>query len=205
MGHLSPRKLGRSLRFQILRRDNHQCRYCGAAAPEAKLTVDHVIPVALGGADEPQNLVAACADCNGGKSATPPDAAIVADVAQDDLRWARAIKRASAEIDEGLREHQELREAWDVIWNSWVDELARHDARRPHDWFDSIHRFINAGLSVDAIEEAMRMAMVKPGLRGDGRWRYFCGVCWNKVRQIRDVAKEIIAEDEAADIAGGAA
>lgn len=27
-------------RYEVLRRDNHACRYCGASAPEVKLTVD---------------------------------------------------------------------------------------------------------------------------------------------------------------------
>jgi hypothetical protein len=34
-----------------------------------KLHVDHVIPVAVGGHNDPDNLVASCADCNLGKSA----------------------------------------------------------------------------------------------------------------------------------------
>lgn len=50
-------------RFEVLRRDNHTCRYCGQAAPDVKLTVDHVTPVALGGTDDPANLVTACAEC----------------------------------------------------------------------------------------------------------------------------------------------
>ncbi|MGC7224589.1 HNH endonuclease, partial [Mycobacteroides abscessus subsp. massiliense] len=37
------------LRYEVLRRDNYSCRYCGRSAPEVKLTVDHVVPVALGG------------------------------------------------------------------------------------------------------------------------------------------------------------
>jgi 5-methylcytosine-specific restriction endonuclease McrA len=57
------------LRFAILERDGFRCRYCGAPAPEVRLHVDHVIPVIAGGSDDPENLVAACEDCNLGKSA----------------------------------------------------------------------------------------------------------------------------------------
>src|SRR6185369_3226628 len=60
--------VSKRLRFEILRRDNHTCRYCGRSAPEVKLTVDHVKPEALGGRTEPDNLVAACSDCNAGKT-----------------------------------------------------------------------------------------------------------------------------------------
>jgi len=48
------------LRLQILQRDRWRCT-CGAYAD----TVDHVIPLAEGGAPyDPQNLKAACRHCN---------------------------------------------------------------------------------------------------------------------------------------------
>lgn len=54
------------------------CAWCGRPLvlrapiwePDAA-TVDHVRPLALGGATCPANLVAACATCNTGKNATP--------------------------------------------------------------------------------------------------------------------------------------
>lgn len=58
----------RRTRFLILKRDGFACRYCGRKAPEAELRVDHIVPVAEGGTDAPDNLGAACAECNGGKS-----------------------------------------------------------------------------------------------------------------------------------------
>src|SRR5690606_40826449 len=51
------------------------------------LTIDHVLPVALGGSDDPSNLVAACRDCNAGKSSAAPDAETVAEVEVDSARW----------------------------------------------------------------------------------------------------------------------
>lgn len=55
----------RELAASILRRDEHRCHWCGDAAD----TADHVIPKALGGTDEPSNLVAACRRCNYGRTA----------------------------------------------------------------------------------------------------------------------------------------
>ena len=52
-------------RKNILRRDGHRCQYCGTTAPP--LTVDHVLPRALGGRDSWENLVAACVRCNNRK------------------------------------------------------------------------------------------------------------------------------------------
>lgn len=64
-------------RFEVLRRDDHTCQYCGAKAPDVKLTIDHVMPVSLGGDDKPGNLVTACRDCNAGKSSITPDSPLV--------------------------------------------------------------------------------------------------------------------------------
>ena len=86
--------ISKRTRYEVLRRDDHRCRYCGAAAPDVKLTIDHVVPVSLGGSDEPGNLVAACPDCNAGKAASNPDAPLVADVSDKAIRWAaRACRR----------------------------------------------------------------------------------------------------------------
>lgn len=62
-------------RFEIFKRDGFRCRYCGRTSDEAKLHVDHVDPVALGGSDDDANLVTACSDCNLGKAAIPLSAA----------------------------------------------------------------------------------------------------------------------------------
>lgn len=80
--------VSKRLRYEILRRDNHACRYCGASAPDVKLNVDHVIPQALGGSDAPTNLVTSCADCNAGKTSSMPNAMPVADVDQETFRQA---------------------------------------------------------------------------------------------------------------------
>ncbi|MBX7254039.1 MAG: HNH endonuclease [Candidatus Promineofilum sp.] len=55
----------RKLREQVLERDNHTCRYCGRRS--AALCIDHVYPVARGGATTIENLVAACGACNSKK------------------------------------------------------------------------------------------------------------------------------------------
>ena len=63
------RSLSARTRYEVLTRDGYRCTYCGAPAPEVRLHVDHIVPVAAGGTDELENLVTACADCNQGKGA----------------------------------------------------------------------------------------------------------------------------------------
>ena len=51
-------------RKEILRRDKHQCQYCGN---KKKLTIDHVIPRSKGGKHTWDNVVIACESCNSRK------------------------------------------------------------------------------------------------------------------------------------------
>lgn len=58
-----------SIRYQVLKRDNHQCQSCGATVEDgAKLEIDHIKPVSKGGTNDPDNLQVLCKDCNLGKS-----------------------------------------------------------------------------------------------------------------------------------------
>jgi 5-methylcytosine-specific restriction endonuclease McrA len=48
----------------ILQRDGRRCRYCGTELQGKNVHIDHVYPVAMGGIDHPDNLVASCKKCN---------------------------------------------------------------------------------------------------------------------------------------------
>jgi len=65
---MSRESISPKLRFDVLKRDGFTCQYCGRSAPEVELHVDHVVPVAEGGGNDPGNLTAACVECNLGKS-----------------------------------------------------------------------------------------------------------------------------------------
>lgn len=179
--------ISKRLRYEILRRDNHTCRYCGGTAPGVTLTVDHIIPVSLGGSDEPENLVAACRDCNAGKTSSNPDAPIVDTVADDALRWAAAMEQASAELSAQEEGRPDVHAAVDAEW---------HRGNRPANWTDSIDGFLAAGLPAEVIVKMARVAQDKTGDMGY-RWSYFCGCCWRRVREMQDRAAQIVAQPEA--------
>jgi hypothetical protein len=77
--------IGARLRFEVLRRCNFACYYCGIPASLGLkvLHIDHVIPVDLGGTNDPWNLVAACWDCNAGKTNGVPDEDLVRQVKRE--------------------------------------------------------------------------------------------------------------------------
>ena len=55
----------------ILKRDNHQCQYCGRK--DSKLTIDHIVPRTRGGKSTWENLVCACAACINKKGEHQPE------------------------------------------------------------------------------------------------------------------------------------
>lgn len=204
--------VSKRLRYEVLRRDNHACRYCGASAPDVKLTVDHVVPKALGGKDEASNLVCACSGCNAGKSSSSPDAPIVDDVAQDALRWSRARSAAIADWRDSRAALKASLSSFVEAWDDWG--VGRGEDRRtfPRDpgWEDTCERWLEEGLEVDDLIDLIPKAMHnKPTPRGgviavEKRWTYYCGVVWRTLDRIQ--AETAAALDaEAAVPAGGAA
>lgn len=186
--------VSRRLRFEILRRDSHACRYCGDKAPDVKLTVDHVIPVALGGGDEPNNLVTACADCNAGKSSMSPDSAIVEDVDATAMLFGRAMAKAADARRRELRQEETLLRYFDAEWNDWYYGGKKANTfPRPNDWERTIVNFMAAGLSMADIEHFIPIAM-KSKAHPDGTWRYFCGCCWNEVSNRQEMARRLIED-----------
>lgn len=60
--------ISKKVRFEVLKRDNFICTYCGGKSPDVELEIDHKIPKSAGGSDSPTNLVTSCFSCNQGKS-----------------------------------------------------------------------------------------------------------------------------------------
>lgn len=131
--------IGKTLRFKILTRDKFRCRYCGRGPDDGHiLEIDHVIPVAKGGTNDEANLVAACLDCNRGKSArVVPEAGTkfllwlraqqhrddpVGDLADDEAKIPLFEPNSYSDLCKQLRmrgaQREVLRAAWDA-WREW--------------------------------------------------------------------------------------
>lgn len=135
-------RLTKAMRFEVLTRDGYRCRYCGVTAQDARLHIDHVLPIALGGRDDLCNLVAACADCNSGKSDRKIIGAPEGFALTPDKRPARMAKmkwaHAAAKTDEHVLSCDEIEEldeingdeqlAW--IWCKTHEKLEWHSIPR---------------------------------------------------------------------------
>ena len=179
--------VSKRLRYEVLHRDNHTCRYCGGSAPDVVLTVDHVTPVSLGGADTPNNLVAACRDCNAGKTSTTPGAALVEDVRALDVQWAGAMARAAEMQAKKRQAHAAYVMAFLEVWEGY--------GRTPA-WDEyGITRLYEAGLPVEELVDVAQIAIFARGAYD--RFAYFMGICWKRMTAMQEAAKELLAAEEA--------
>lgn len=188
------------VRFEVLRRDNYTCRYCGAKAETSPLTVDHVVPVALGGGDDPSNLVAACADCNSGKTSTVPDQPLVEDVSATALAWSQAMAKAAQERSEARASEREDADRFRALWQHWVwtdASGAEHRFDLPASYANTVRSLLAAGLTFADFEDLIEVAMKA---KARDPFRYFCGCCWNRIRKDQERAAQIMqAQSEAVD------
>ncbi|MFD2206620.1 HNH endonuclease [Kiloniella antarctica] len=67
------KNLTKKTRFEVFKRDSFTCQYCGNAAPNVVLEVDHIKAVANGGDNGLINLITSCFSCNRGKGARKLD------------------------------------------------------------------------------------------------------------------------------------
>jgi hypothetical protein len=172
-----------SVRFDVFKRDGFTCGYCGRTPPTVTLEVDHIIPVAEGGTDDPENLVTACWDCNRGKGATPletepaaiPDLRERAEVVKEreaQLRAYNEVKAVQAE-----RRQRDFDEVWTYWFELWgVDELNRWETP----WESSLRRY-NDLLGVDEVKDAMRRVRDRFGYPSSKPPKYLGGILKNKL------------------------
>jgi 5-methylcytosine-specific restriction endonuclease McrA len=70
-----PAQIVKLNRRNMFARDRNTCQYCGRSFPTADLSIDHVIPRAMGGGESWENLVCACIRCNARKGGRTPEQA----------------------------------------------------------------------------------------------------------------------------------
>lgn len=174
---MSQRKpIGKRLRFEVFKRDDFTCQYCGSHPPKVVLHIDHITPVAAGGGNEIENLITACSVCNMGKAAIPLDvkprslADKAAEVAEREAQIA-----GYAEVMEAARDRIEA-DCWRVAEELQPGAEAGYSRSR----FASIKRFVEE-LGFYEVLEAAEIATSRRVGGAEATFRYFCGICWNKI------------------------
>lgn len=171
--------MSKSLRFKVFARDSFVCQYCGAHPPAAILHVDHLHPVSKGGKNDIDNLITACEACNLGKGArllsdAPKSleerAAEVAEREEQLKGYSEVLRKKAERIED---------EAWEVAaaltGNPAIEEYSRANLL-------SIKRFLDRLPLIDVLEAA-EIAVCRKGGGSASGFKYFCGVCWSKIRE----------------------
>jgi hypothetical protein len=166
--------VGKTLRHAILKRDDFKCKYCGKDSDDAKLEIDHIIPVAKGGDDNPINLVTACFDCNRGKRDT------LLGHKQTFINKEELEKEFSTTRDNVQKyyiQKQFKEEAMDIILNAWNENFNQNIEDSQMKSLKHFAKMLPPHEIVDAIEVASN--------RWNGRmynapFKYLCGILHNK-------------------------
>lgn len=158
-------------RFEVFKRDDFTCQYCGRKSPEVVLEVDHIVPRAGGGSDDVINLRTSCWECNSGKSdkplseivtgEDPYDRAVLLLEKERQLREYNAVLAAiAARVEDDL---EQIRAHWALTWPK--RELRLADVN----WL----RHALTQYPVEFIKHAMDIALER-GCLGD--MRYTAGI-----------------------------
>jgi 5-methylcytosine-specific restriction endonuclease McrA len=65
--YMKPKKTIRFSKSSVFLRDSYKCAYCTVDLQKKDCTLDHVLPVSLGGKTTFENTVTACGPCNASK------------------------------------------------------------------------------------------------------------------------------------------
>lgn len=171
------KQLSKKTRFEVFKRDSFTCQYCGATPPSVVLEIDHIEPVAHGGSDAIDNLIAACFDCNRGKS---------------DIKLT-AIPSSVLEKAELLQEKQDQIKAFERLIKSKRKAEERQitqveDAFKEHfsgfsfsqKFRASVRRFIQQ-IPLFQVIDTMHLACMRIHDR-ENAIKYFCGICWKTIK-----------------------
>jgi hypothetical protein len=177
---MARKPLSKKTRFEVFKRDDFACQYCGRKTPEVVLEIDHVVPIVEGGSDEIENLLTACFDCNRGKSSIPLDSiAQVIDVAKRAQEISHREEQLRAYHAARNDQAQRIEREYNIVWNYWF-ECAGTNTLEP--WYvpwESVFRKYVELIGVEEVKDAIRIAISKKGIRSDTR-RYFTGILKRK-------------------------
>lgn len=171
--------IGKKLRFEVFKRDGFVCQYCGAHPPAVILQVDHIVPVADGGDNDVDNLITSCQPCNLGKGATPLSNVPrpLAEKAAEILEREEQIKGYQAVL---AARRLRLEEEVSAIDDRYTDFNPGYGLSEPS--LVSVRMFVEK-LGFHSVYDAMELAGERWGRQPGKIFKYFCGICWNRIRE----------------------
>ena len=172
-------QITKKIRFEVFKRDNFTCQYCGKNPPEVTLEIDHIEPVSKGGTNNINNLLTACFKCNRGKSNNllnkiPNTLVRNLEILTEQQEQYKQYKNLINEIE---TEYQNQIENINIIYNSWFPKFVLLETFKN----SSVKLFLKK-IPYNEIKDAMNNACSKIN-HYDDSLKYFCGICWNIIKE----------------------
>jgi hypothetical protein len=174
--------ISKKIRFEVFKRDGFRCAYCGKTPPSVVLEVDHIEPKSKGGADDINNLITACFDCNRGKKNIPLTKAPAKlsenlEILKEQEAQLREYRKFAKKVEQRLVGDMDK---VDEVYQRAFPEWCLSDSFRQ----EALKTFLQR-LPLSDVVDAMNIAVCR--MTDEGRAiKYFCGVCWNKIRAQSD-------------------
>lgn len=170
--------ISKKIRFEIFKRDAFTCAYCGKTPPSIVLEVDHINPKSKGGNDDINNLIAACFDCNRGKSDIP--LSVIPNKLKKNLEVLQEQEEQLKQYNAFLkkitrRANQSIEKVNDSFQAAFPDRMFTDTFKV------QIKNFLHQ-LPEHEVIDAMEIACTR-GFDASRALRYFCGVCWRKIKK----------------------
>lgn len=184
---MARKSLSKKIRFEVFKRDNFTCQYCGRKSPDVVLEVDHIQPIACEGTNDIMNLITSCFDCNRGKGKKELSDDAEIKIQRMELEQLN-IKREQMKMMIQWRE--ELKKLTDVQVNA-IEELFKnttgyhltdHGRKTCTKWikefgFEAV--YTNTEYSIDRYYEGDSKS-------ASNAWHKIGGICYNKKKQESD-------------------
>ena len=170
--------ISKKLRFEVFKRDSFACQYCGKTPPVVTLEIDHIIPVSKNGKTEIDNLITSCFDCNRGKGSVeltslPETTQSKMEIMAEREEQYKSLKKLQLRIHKRInKEINQIEEVYTREFEDWVFSDGFKN--------NSVKRFID-NLGFIEVLSAMEAACARVRHK-DRVLKYFCAICWNKMR-----------------------
>jgi len=173
-------------RFDVFKRDGFICQYCGGTPPKVILEIDHISPKSKGGRNNTDNYITSCFDCNRGKGKTElsvlpqtldKKSEIIEERKEQLKRYNKLIELLSAQTEKMINNVCLPYES-QFIGYTLADKFKQ----------TTITLFLKK-LNYEEVAEAMQIACSKCDT-SDNVIKYFCGICWNKIKQNKLIQEE---------------
>lgn len=180
---MARKTITQKMRFEVFKRDQFRCFYCGRMPPEVVLQVDHIIAIASGGLNVPENMVTACFDCNIGKGARPLTA-----VPENLAERMERIKETHQQLQDYAAAMQAIQQqldemAWEILKTIGLKELDQ-DGTVPTDWHNGIKVLLRHTGKEQLMEFAAYINANLPRKSDRSKFLCFAKMAWNHIKGI---------------------